>query len=40
MGKKGNAYKVLEGQSEGKNPLERSTRRYENDIKMHLKKSD
>jgi len=33
------AFKILVGKSEGNSPLGRSRHRYENNIKMHLKKN-
>ena len=33
-----NAYRVLEGKPEGKRPLERPSRRWEDNIKMDLRK--
>jgi hypothetical protein len=35
-GKKGSAYKVLEGKPEGKNPLERIMHKYGDDIKINI----
>jgi hypothetical protein len=37
MGEKKNAYRILVGKLEGKRPLERSRRRWENNIKMDLR---
>jgi hypothetical protein len=37
MGERGGAYTVLEGKPEGKRPLERPKRRWENNIKMDLR---
>jgi len=36
MGKSGGVYRVLVGKPEGKRPLERPRRRWENNIKMDL----
>jgi hypothetical protein len=38
MGKKRNAYKVLEDKPERKRPLGKSTRRWKDDIKIVLKR--
>jgi hypothetical protein len=37
MGKMRNAFKILVGNPEGKRPLGRPGRRWENDIKIHLR---
>jgi len=37
MGKMGNAYKVLNGEREGKRPLGRPTSRWEDNIRMILR---
>jgi hypothetical protein len=37
MGEKRDAYKVLVGKPEGKRPLERPRRRWEDDIKIDLR---
>jgi hypothetical protein len=37
MGEEGKVYKVSVGKHEGKRPLERPRRRWENKIKMNLK---
>jgi hypothetical protein len=37
MGAKRNAYRILVGKPEGKRPLGRPRRRWENDIKMYLR---
>jgi hypothetical protein len=37
MGKMRNVYKILFGKSEGKRLLGRSKRKWEDNIKMHLK---
>jgi hypothetical protein len=39
MGKSGNAYKVLEGKAEGKQPLGRYMRRWKDNIKIGLEKN-
>jgi hypothetical protein len=36
MGEMRNAYNILVGKSEGKNPLKRPRRKWEDNIKMHL----
>jgi hypothetical protein len=36
MGEKRNAYRLLVGEPEGKTPLERSRRRWVNNIRMNL----
>jgi hypothetical protein len=38
MGEKRNVYKVMVGKSEGKSPLGRPRRRWEDNIKMYLRK--
>jgi hypothetical protein len=40
MGEKRNAYTVLVGKPEGKRPLERSRRRWENNIRMDLREME
>jgi hypothetical protein len=37
MGEKGNEFRILTGKSEGKRPLGRSGRRWEDNIKMDLR---
>jgi hypothetical protein len=37
MGEKRNAYKILVGMLEGKRPLERPRRRWEDNIRMNVK---
>jgi hypothetical protein len=37
MGKMRNAYKILVGKPEGKRPLRRPGRRWEDNVKMHLR---
>jgi hypothetical protein len=37
MGEKRNAYRILVGNPEGKRPLGRPTRRWEDNIKMNLR---
>jgi hypothetical protein len=37
MGEKRNEYKILVGKPEGKRPLERPRRRWENNIKIDLR---
>jgi hypothetical protein len=37
MGEKGNAYRILVGKPEGKRPLERPRRRWEDGIKMDFR---
>jgi hypothetical protein len=40
MGQKRNAYRIFVGKPVGKRPLERSRRRWEDNIKMTLEKYD
>jgi hypothetical protein len=37
MGEKRNAYRILVGRAEGKRPLERTRRRWEDNIRMDLR---
>jgi hypothetical protein len=37
MGERGGAYRILVGKPEGRRPLERSRRRWEDNIKMDLR---
>jgi hypothetical protein len=37
MGEKGNAYRILVGKSEGKRPLGRPRRKWEDNIKMDIR---
>jgi hypothetical protein len=37
MGEKGNEYRILVGKSEGKRPLGRPRRRWEDNIRMDLR---
>jgi hypothetical protein len=39
VGKKRNAYRILVGKHEGKRPLARSRRRWEDNIKMDLRET-
>jgi hypothetical protein len=40
MGERRGAFKVLVGKPEGKRPLERPTRRWEDNIKMDLQETE
>jgi hypothetical protein len=40
MDEKRNAYRILVGKPEGKRPIRRSRRRWEDNIKMYLRKID
>jgi hypothetical protein len=39
MGERKNAYRVLEGRPEGKKPVERPRRRWEDNIRVDLRES-